>query len=67
LSLAILLAIVGRRGDEMAFADQSTVTVHSRRLRENGEPNPVRPRYIKTILGLRAQARSVKPTGWLEP
>jgi DNA-binding response OmpR family regulator len=33
-------------------ADQSTVTVHIRRLREKIEPDPVRPRYIKTVWGV---------------
>lgn len=30
----------------------STVTVHIRRLREKIEPNPVRPRYVKTVWGV---------------
>ena len=34
------------------YGDQSTVTVHIRRLREKVEPNPVRPRYIKTVWGV---------------
>ena len=33
-------------------ADSSTVTVHIRRLREKLEPDPVRPRYIKTVWGV---------------
>ena len=33
-------------------ADYSTVTVHIRRLREKVEPDPVRPRYIKTVWGV---------------
>lgn len=32
--------------------DTSTVTVHVRRLREKIEPNPVRPRYLKTVWGV---------------
>jgi DNA-binding response OmpR family regulator len=32
--------------------DMSTVTVHVRRLREKVEPDPVRPRYIKTVWGV---------------
>ena len=32
--------------------DTSTVTVHIRRLREKVEPDPVRPRYIKTVWGV---------------
>jgi DNA-binding response OmpR family regulator len=32
--------------------DMSTVTVHIRRLREKVEPDPVRPRYIKTVWGV---------------
>lgn len=32
--------------------DLSTVTVHVRRLREKVEPNPVRPKYIKTVWGV---------------
>jgi len=32
--------------------DVSTVTVHIRRLREKIEPNPVRPRYVKTVWGV---------------
>jgi DNA-binding response OmpR family regulator len=34
------------------YGDQSTVTVHIRRLREKIEPNPVRPRYVKTVWGV---------------
>ncbi len=33
-------------------ADQSTVTVHIRRLREKVEADPMRPRYIKTVWGV---------------
>ncbi|HEY3083622.1 MAG TPA: response regulator transcription factor [Chloroflexota bacterium] len=32
--------------------DASTVTVHVRRLREKIEPDPVRPRYVKTVWGV---------------
>jgi len=32
--------------------DTSTVTVHVRRLREKIEPDPVRPRYVKTVWGV---------------
>ena len=32
--------------------DSSTVTVHVRRLREKVEPDPMRPRYIKTVWGV---------------
>lgn len=32
--------------------DDSTVTVHVRRLREKIEPNPVRPQYVKTVWGV---------------
>jgi DNA-binding response OmpR family regulator len=34
------------------YGDASTVTVHIRRLREKVEPNPMRPRYIKTVWGV---------------
>jgi len=34
------------------YGDHSTVTVHIRRLREKIEPNPVRPRYVKTVWGV---------------
>jgi DNA-binding response OmpR family regulator len=38
---------------DYAFAgDASTVTVHVRRLRAKLEPNPKRPRYIKTVRGV---------------
>ena len=33
-------------------ADQSTVTVHIRRLREKVEADPMKPRYIKTVWGV---------------
>ena len=32
--------------------DTGTVTVHIRRLREKIEPNPVRPRFVKTVWGV---------------
>jgi DNA-binding response OmpR family regulator len=32
--------------------DASTVTVHVRRIREKIEPDPVRPRYVKTVWGV---------------
>jgi DNA-binding response OmpR family regulator len=34
------------------FGDQSTVTVHVRRLREKVEPDPARPRRIATVWGV---------------
>jgi len=34
------------------YGDASTVTVHIRRLREKVEPNPMRPRYVKTVWGV---------------
>ncbi|MCY3867688.1 MAG: response regulator transcription factor [Chloroflexi bacterium] len=34
------------------YGDESTVTVHVRRLREKLEPNPSEPRYIKTVWGV---------------
>ena len=34
------------------YGDVSTVTVHIRRLREKVEPNPMRPRYVKTVWGV---------------
>jgi DNA-binding response OmpR family regulator len=38
---------------DYAFAgDASTVTVHVRRLRAKLEPNPKRPRYVKTVRGV---------------
>lgn len=33
-------------------SDHSTVTVHIRRLREKIEPDPVKPRFIKTVWGV---------------
>jgi DNA-binding response OmpR family regulator len=58
--LAFLLAHPGRaytRTELLAevwgweFGDQSTVTVHVRRLREKIEPDPTRPRRIATVWG----------------
>ncbi len=58
--LAFLLAHPGRaytRPELLAevwgweFGDQSTVTVHVRRLREKIEPDPTRPRRIATVWG----------------
>lgn len=40
------------------YGDPSTVTVHIRRLREKIEPNPVRPRYIKTVWGVGYKAEA---------
>jgi DNA-binding response OmpR family regulator len=38
---------------DFTFAgDSSTVTVHVRRLREKIEPDPLRPRYVKTVWGV---------------
>lgn len=34
------------------FGDDSTVTVHIRRLREKIEPDPARPRYVQTVWGV---------------
>ena len=34
------------------YGDASTVTVHIRRLREKIEPNPMRPRFVKTVWGV---------------
>ena len=38
--------------DYSYYGDASTVTVHVRRLREKIEPDPVRPRFIKTVWGI---------------
>jgi DNA-binding response OmpR family regulator len=38
--------------DYAYFGDTSTVTVHVRRLREKVEPDPMRPRYVKTVWGV---------------
>lgn len=38
--------------DYTYYGDASTVTVHVRRLREKVEPDPVRPRFIKTVWGV---------------
>lgn len=37
---------------EEYFADDNTVTVHIRRLREKIEPDPAAPRYVQTVRGL---------------
>jgi DNA-binding response OmpR family regulator len=34
------------------FGDTSTVTVHVRRIREKVEPDPSKPRYIRTVWGI---------------
>ena len=34
------------------FGDDSTVTVHVRRLREKVEPDPTKPRYVTTVWGV---------------
>jgi DNA-binding response OmpR family regulator len=34
------------------YGDESTVTVHVRRLREKIEPNPAKPSYIQTVWGI---------------
>jgi two-component system, OmpR family, response regulator ResD len=34
------------------FGDESTVTVHIHRLRSKIEPDPVRPRFLKTVWGV---------------
>jgi two-component system, OmpR family, response regulator VicR len=38
--------------DYSYYGDTSTVTVHVRRLREKIEPDPMRPRYVKTVWGV---------------
>ena len=38
--------------DYAYYGDSSTVTVHVRRLREKVEPDPMRPRYVKTVWGV---------------
>jgi len=38
--------------DDEYFGDESTVTVHIHRLRSKIEPDPVRPRYLKTVWGV---------------
>ena len=44
-----------------SFGDQSTVTVHVRRLREKVEPDPTRPVRLQTVwgVGYRWEARHV--------
>ncbi|MGH2503934.1 MAG: winged helix-turn-helix domain-containing protein, partial [Ktedonobacterales bacterium] len=34
------------------YGEDSTVTVHIRRLREKVEPDPARPRYLRTVWGI---------------
>ena len=34
------------------YGDESTVTVHVRRLREKLEPNPSKPNYVQTVWGV---------------
>lgn len=38
--------------DYSYYGDASTVTVHIRRLREKIEPDPARPRHVKTVWGV---------------
>jgi DNA-binding response OmpR family regulator len=38
--------------DYAYYGDTSTVTVHVRRLREKIEPDPMRPRFVKTVWGV---------------
>ena len=38
--------------DYSYYGDTSTVTVHIRRLREKIEPDPMRPKFIKTVWGV---------------
>lgn len=70
--LAFLLANTGRaftRGELMeqvwgwSFGDQSTVTVHVRRLREKVEPDPTNPSRLMTVwgVGYRWDAQEVIP------
>lgn len=48
-----------------SFGDQSTVTVHARRVREKIEKDPSRPRRLVTVwgLGYRFEATAVEPAG----
>ena len=43
------------------FGDQSTVTVHIRRLREKVEPDPADPRRILTVWGVGYRYESTRP------
>ncbi|MCL6638688.1 MAG: response regulator transcription factor [Firmicutes bacterium] len=43
--------ILDKVWDSAYYGDENTVTVHVRRLREKLEPDPSRPRYIKTVWG----------------
>jgi len=46
------------------FGDESTVTVHVRRLREKIEPDPAKPSYIHTVWGVGYKFESPDlPTG----
>ena len=47
------------------FGDQSTVTVHVRRLREKIEPDPARPTRIVTVwgVGYRLDPADRRPAG----
>lgn len=44
--------LLDRVWDYSYDADQSTVTVHIRRLRAKIEADPLKPRYIKTLWGV---------------
>jgi len=44
--------LLDRVWDYSFYGDTSTVTVHIRRLREKVEPDPERPRWIKTVWGV---------------
>jgi DNA-binding response OmpR family regulator len=48
-------------GDQQ-FSDQSTVTVHVRRLREKVEPDPAAPRRTVWGVGYRYEATGRLPT-----
>ena len=43
------------------YGDESTVTVHVRRLREKLEPNPSKPSYIQTVWGWATSLRRPPP------
>jgi DNA-binding response OmpR family regulator len=44
--------LLDRVWDYTFAGDDNTVTVHIRRLREKIEPDPARPRYVKTVWGV---------------
>lgn len=44
--------LLDRVWDYAYLGDANTVTVHIRRLREKIEPDPVRPRWVKTVWGV---------------